>query len=278
MNQSTLDYLKILLQPGEFTCFTREATGTEVRSAPKQGDVFVAVNALHPTQDLAPSQPWHASGRPRRADANVVSYRNFLLELDEGSLEEQYKLVTDRLPVSAITFSGAKSLHFLISLDTPLPDAAAYKLTAARLLKLVPEADPSCRNASRLTRLPGARRPDTGVEQKLMYLGERVKWEQLDALLPVMEQRTYRERTPDEVRSYVSPLLLWASQNPDEVMREHNIKGRNSFFYWLHCRMKDINLEPQKQEHYVLTAWGNLSDKNNFPLMEAYLAARIRND
>lgn len=277
MKTETKQYLDILLQPGEFTCFTREATGTEVRSTPRHGDVFVAVNALHPTKDLSPSQTWHKEDRPRRADANVVSYRNFLLELDNGSLEDQKNLVTSRLPVSAITYSGGKSLHFLISLVQPLGTLEEYRNVATRLLNLVPEADSSCRNPSRLTRLPGARRPDTGLEQTLLYLNKRIQYSDLDLILPQLPARKIPARSPDEMRAYISPILLWAAQSPDEVMQEHNIKGRNNFFFWLHCRMKDVGLDLEKQEYYVLTAYSNLRDTSGFTINEAYHAARIRN-
>lgn len=275
MHKDTQAYLNILLQPGEATCFTRTPLGVTVSQAPQDGDLFVAINALHPARDLAPTQPWHAESRPRRADINVVSHRNFLLELDNGSLEEQHALVTSRLPVSAITFSGAKSLHFLISLETPLPDLVAYRSMAARLLKLVPEADPSCRNASRLTRLPGAVRPETGLVQRLMYVGQRVPLQVLEQRLPPAPA-PFVERSPEEKKAYISPLLLWLIQEPDAVMQEKGIRGRNALFHYLGCRMQDVALPMEKRAEYVARAYANLRDQSGFDYSEACMAARVR--
>jgi hypothetical protein len=274
----TKQYLDILFQPGEVSCYTDKATGTSVSSGPQDADLFVCVNALHPYQDLAPSQPWHRDNRPRRADVNVVSYRNFVLELDKGTLEEQYALVTARLPVSTITFSGSKSLHFIVSLEQPLTSNAEYRTMAERLLTLVPEADPSCRNPSRLTRIPGPTRPDTGLKQKLMEIRARVSNAELETLLPQVETYTPGPpRSPEEIRRYVSPLLIWASQSPDEVMAEKDIRGRNAFFYWLGQRMEDLSMEHDKRAEYVYRTWNNLRDRSDFSINEALAAARVRN-
>lgn len=269
-------FLQILFQPGETTCFAATATGTSVSHAPKQGDVFVCTNSLHPYKDFAPTQEWHRTDKPRRADVNVVSLRNFVLELDHGTLEEQYALVMGRVPVSACTFSGAKSLHFIISLQEPLATLSQYKHMAARLLKLVPEADPSCRNASRLTRLPGATRPETGMPQKSMYLGGRISREELECRLPAVEQYVVRPRTEAEVRSYVSPLIVQASQNPDEFMAERGIQSRNLLFYYIGQRFNDVGMEAERREWYVNTMYTNLKNTDDFSLSEALLAARVK--
>jgi hypothetical protein len=149
---------------------------------------------------------------------------------------------------------------------------------AERLLTLVPEADPSCRNPSRLTRIPGPTRPDTGLKQKLMEIRARVSNAELETLLPQVETYTPGPpRSPEEIRRYVSPLLIWASQSPDEVMAEKDIRGRNAFFYWLGQRMEDLSMEHDKRAEYVYRTWNNLRDRSDFSINEALAAARVRN-
>jgi len=276
MQNTSNNFLKLLFQDGETTCFANSPNGTSVSHSPKPEDVFVCINALFPHKDYAPTQPWHSENKPRRADVNVCSLRNFLVELDSGTLEEQYRLVTSRLPISACTFSGSKSLHFIISLEQPLATLQEYRHLATRLLKLVPEADPSCRNASRLTRLPCVIRPETGLEQKLWYVGSRIPLAELEARLPAVDMYTPRVRTEAEVRSYVSPLIVQASMNPEAIMQERGIKGRNSFFYWLYCRFQDVNMEQDRRIWHTETSYNNLRDKDGFSLQEAYAAARVK--
>ncbi|WP_214676866.1 hypothetical protein, partial [Escherichia coli] len=57
-----------------------------------------------------------------RRDDQVTAFRTFLIELDDGSLEEQSKYVKEMdMPFTACIFSGNKSLHFAITLDQDLP-------------------------------------------------------------------------------------------------------------------------------------------------------------
>lgn len=274
MTQS--NFLSLILQPGETTTFTDSPFGTAVSHVPKWGDYYYCINSLHPTKDLNPTRPHHNENTPRRADANIVSYRNFLLELDSGSVEEQEALVTSRLPISAITYSGNKSLHFILSLREPLMDLHSYRVFAQRLLRTVPEADPTCKNPSRLSRLPYAVNPETGKTQDLLYLGGRLSYSQLDAILPKIEDRKFKVLTESEMREYVSPLLVWASQKPEEVMAETGIQGRNHFFFWLGCRITDANLSLDKRQKWVDSVYEKLQRKDGFSLEEAYVAARVR--
>lgn len=94
-----------------------------------------------------------------REDVNATAYRNFLVEMDYGPLDEQlqYAKAID-LPYSAAVFSGSKSLHFLISLDQDLPSYKVYYLMAEWALKIASAADQNTKNPSRSIRIPGAER------------------------------------------------------------------------------------------------------------------------
>ena len=102
---------------------------------------------------------------------NIASFQNIVVEFDEGTPAAQRKLVDKSgLPFATATSSGNKSVHFIVSVsDTLLPESYDYYARAIyHVLGGAP--DPKCKNANRLTRLPGSLRPDTGRVQELLEL------------------------------------------------------------------------------------------------------------
>lgn len=267
-------FLNLLFEPGEVTCFTDHATGYKVKPRPDSSDIYFSINALHPSRDLNPSRHWHSPFDPRRSDANVVSFRNFLLEIDSMPLNDQVRYVTDLIPVSSVVYSGSKSNHFVVSLEDPLQNAAEYRQLAQRLHRLVKKADPATKNPSRLSRLPGPVRRETGKKQELLYLGTRISFSELDALLPKVEVHKIAKSGHGQ-KVLVSTAIVNACTNPDDTMRQYNISSRNAFFYWLHCRCKELEISSEEKQKRVELAYMNLKDKTDFPLSEAHQAARI---
>jgi hypothetical protein len=109
-----------------------------------------------------------------RCDAAVSSHRYMVCEFDGLNIEQQiaFWYACPKLPVAAITHSGKKSLHALIRVDCL--DSTEWEAEVEG--KLFPEVliplglDSACKNQSRLTRLPGHVRADTGQHQTLLYL------------------------------------------------------------------------------------------------------------
>lgn len=268
-------FLSLVFDPEDHTCYTQSPNGTEVGWQPLESDLFYCVNSLCPDKDLNPTQAWHRADRPRRADANVIKLRNFLIEIDSMPIEEQRPYMDSlKVPYSAVVFSGSKSLHFVLSLEQPVPTYEQYMDISRRLHRLITHADHSSKNPSRLSRLPFRVRPDTGKMQELIYLGSRISLQALEAVLPkAAPKRTY---TKDEKTAMVSPLLLAAAFSPDETMAKLNIGGRNALFYWMHCRFQELDLSPDKRERFVDQAFNNLQDKSGFSYEEALFAARIK--
>lgn len=90
-----------------------------------------------------------------RADSNVSTFRNLLFEFDQGTLEEQKRLINEsELPYSLVTFSGNKSLHAVICLESPLENVEEYRKVIKAAYKKFPTIDKSCSNPSRFTRTP----------------------------------------------------------------------------------------------------------------------------
>lgn len=268
----TQKFLNTLFDEGEFSCFTESAHGYRVSSGPRKEDLFFCINPLHPTQDFNPTKDWHSTNLPRRADHNVTAYRNLLIELDNVPLDQQIDYVRDKVPVSTIVYSGGKSYHFIVSLVEPLADIKTYKQTWNRIHQLLPEIDRSCKNPSRLSRLPNRVRPETNKEQKLMYVGERISWSQLGPLLPPVQER-FSTYTP--TKGFVPVAVLAACCEPDKIMIERGISGRNAFFFYLGCRLAEAELTPAQKYEHVKLAYDNLLDRRDFSLDEALLAARV---
>lgn len=162
-----------LFELGESTCFTKTPYGTSLSriftEEPHQEQYF-SINPL----------------RVSRKDANVTCFRNFLIEFDNLPLEEQTQKMAS-IPYTSAVFSGGKSIHFIISLETPLKTIEEYKNIAYRLQQLLPDMDKACSNPSRLSRTPEAFR-DNGIQQHIVNVNEKVRNEDLLKLLPEIKQ------------------------------------------------------------------------------------------
>lgn len=165
-------FLRTLFRPDEFVSVGAAATETRVYTLEQaielQGTNLVSANPLDGYIDHAPVKSYHLASRPRRADANVTSYRNFVFEFDGATLDEQARILTSReVPYATLTYSGGKSLHAIVALSEPVTDELTYRALFNTIRDILWMTDPSCVNPSRFTRIGGATR-DSGVEQELI--------------------------------------------------------------------------------------------------------------
>lgn len=176
-------FFDILFDKGQATSFAAHKKGTKVYQVAAHNAVYWAelftINALHPTQDLKPTEEYHHADKPRRADHNVVCYRNILVEMDNMPVSEQLDFINDLgMPYSVATFSGSKSIHFIISLEEALVSEQEYRHLAERVHKALggkDVVDTACKNPSRFSRFPGSARVDKNNErQTLLALRARV--------------------------------------------------------------------------------------------------------
>jgi hypothetical protein len=268
------NFLDLLFAKDAMTCYTESPFGYKVKSRPYPEDLFFCINELHPLNDLNPTKSWHDKWLPRRADCNVVCFKNFLIEIDTMPLTEQISYVRSRIPVSSIVYSGGSSYHFIISLETPVKTYEEYMNISKRLLLLLTEADPACKNPSRLSRLPGRVRPETDKMQELVYLGAHVNNEVLLSKLPELPVFAPKTYSKDERKMFVNSSILEAIHAPESVMEKIGL-GRNALFFWLHNRFEDNELPYDKRVKFVETAYNNLKDTQDFSFEEACAAARI---
>jgi hypothetical protein len=103
------------------------------------------------------------------------------------------------MPYSACVFSGNKSLHFLISLDTDLPSEKVYRHFSEWILKIVTLADQNTQNPSRSIRVPGAWRS------------------------PSQKQRLVEIKGPTPIKD----LVAWLNQHPNEKPKEKEKRVRS---------------------------------------------------
>lgn len=205
MNGQVID---ILFNPEEFTCFSFTPRGIDIFSVKNswrrpQEEAFFSINPMDPTKT--------------RADSSVTKYRNILVEMDKVTLEKQDQHIEEiGMPYSTAVFSGSKSIHFIISLEQELADEQIYRSMVRRVYKAVGEdlVDKSCINPSRFSRLPGHIRSDTGKEQKLLAIRQRVPNATLEAWLTsrgAEKEEIWDNLTPEPRSTFKNPSRLYAS-------------------------------------------------------------------
>ena len=110
----------------------------------------------------------------QRKTENIERFTHGLLEFDSGELETQLSVIRQsRIPCTAIVYSGGRSIHALVKVDAPNLEVFRGRMNYvyARFVKYNP--DSGCKDATRLSRLPGFTRGDpdyAGNPQTLLAL------------------------------------------------------------------------------------------------------------
>jgi hypothetical protein len=120
-----------------------------------------------------PAPKKSGTGMTLRGDGSIAANRFVVIEHDQLPLADQLAFwMGAPLPVAAIISSGKKSIHGWVRVDCT--DAIEWQSQIENKLfpqYLVPMGfDRSCKNASRLSRMPGHIRKDTRLVQKCLYL------------------------------------------------------------------------------------------------------------
>jgi hypothetical protein len=177
--RDTVLFLQTMYSPDDLVfiggTFDYAVRGRTLRTAGEWIDVlqsghipamFICANPL--TGEMAPTKDGKES---RRCDAAIQYHRFAIVEFDGLPKQDQACFFLESgLPVAAIVDTGGKSLHGWIRVDCE--DSTEWIRDVHRVFADVLKplgADPACRNAARLVRLPGAMR-DNGKQQRLLYL------------------------------------------------------------------------------------------------------------
>lgn len=112
-----------------------------------------------------------------QCDACVSKYRHVEAEFDDISLDDQARFWSvTKLPIVALIYSGGKSIHCWLDVQrlarVETADDWQEKIKAALYGRILTPLgmDGACSNPSRLSRLPGHFRTDTGNYQRLLWL------------------------------------------------------------------------------------------------------------
>ena len=152
-------------------------------------------------------------------DENVTAYRYVLIESDSLPIEQQNALMHDlELPIVTLTYTGGKSLHAIVKVDASSREE--YRQRVAFLFDICEKnglrIDRSCKNPSRLTRLPGFRRGDNWQYLIETNIG-KASFE---------EWKDYIEETTDDLPDAESAADFWDNIPPlrpaliDGVLRQ----------------------------------------------------------
>jgi len=165
-----MNFWKTLFNSDDLTCFSFDLRDVKLRYADcYSGESFFSINPMY----------------SHRADSNVTVFRNILCEFDKDLIEVQLaNIKCSEVPYTSLVFSGNKSIHMIISLEEPCKTREEYDELVKRIYRKLPDVDKSCSNPSRFSRAPGAFRNDTGKEQTLIELKQRVPRAELERWLP----------------------------------------------------------------------------------------------
>lgn len=191
-NGATLeDFFMTLFDPEDIVCYCKNVYKNEFDSAKNfnkyKDHSFFCVNPV----------------KSERKNADVQKFRNFLFEIDEISLEEQLIHMKNKgMPCTSLAYSGNKSFHFIISLNEPVEDKEHYDFIANWIHNIIEIADKATKNPARLSRLPNAKREDTGKVQRLLFVYDRVKSEDLIEWLSQFEHLMPNKKPKRKSKNY----------------------------------------------------------------------------
>lgn len=211
MKEVSYKFLSALFDPGEEVCFSPNKYA--YKSIPWQSlgpDMILEsqgenVKEQYRFKRVSEDQIISVGINPikgDKADANVTAYRTFLIEIDDGDVYQQKEYIEAlKMPYTVCVFSGNKSLHYGITLNTDLPSEVVWRDFNEWILRIVSRADQQNKNPTKSIRFPGNKRPDgKRLFQTLVDIRDRVdvgvltEWlNRYPSLNPIIE-REERER------------------------------------------------------------------------------------
>ena len=156
-------------------------------------------------------------------DANVSAFRHALVESDEGTVENQLRIIEALgLPIAAVVHSGGRSMHAVVKVQAS--NAEEYRARVATLYEICDRAglavDRQNRNPSRLSRLPGAQRGE-GRQTLVRSGGGSCSWNDW-AALQYSDKKLYRASFPpiEKVRLSVREMPPLSPPLIEGVLRQ----------------------------------------------------------
>jgi hypothetical protein len=218
-------FLELFFNPGEEICFSANEFAYPSEPQENLNDEKTILVAINPVKG-------------QRADENTTAYRTFMVEMDDMPVNEQLEYIKNmKFPYSYCCFSGGKSLHFALVLEHDIPSEHIYRHTAQWILNILTKADQKTKNPTRSIRFPGVIRPDTGKEQKIVHIGQRISLETLTNWLnqyPSLAPRPIEKKFKNMGEPNIEGVKDWAKKAL--VQGVHNMEGsRNQTWMSIGC-------------------------------------------
>jgi hypothetical protein len=250
--------LETLFRPNDrvYVCGTLQTdnagtryTVPQVSQASKLSSIITAEHRQFCINPLTIENKNEKGAKSIRAAVNVAAYRNFLLESDTLPLQLQYDLlptICQKFPITAVIYSGGKSLHYIISLQDDLKcgqpgsDKAndMYKMywkgleqaLTAEIRSAVPGTnnafDSSTKDVIKLARIPEAMRGS--VKQKLVYQGRLASSDEIYELGSKVERANYGLVNAADPSMSLEALEYKLAYAPDLSIKKFRTKVENA--------------------------------------------------
>ena len=135
----------------------------------------------------------------KRKDKDCAAFRHLLVEYDTFSLEQQWaNLRATNLPISAVIFSGNKSLHAWVRLDAENKEDFDARVKRVFAFDLLHRADQKTKSAAGLARLAGVSRGDRVQKVIALNIGAESFSEWEKNLPPTEPEEIISEPIPAE--------------------------------------------------------------------------------
>jgi RecA-family ATPase/DNA-binding MarR family transcriptional regulator len=187
----TVEYLKAMFRAGERIQIVRAELGEDGKEHPCGRTTLQAIVPLEGwlaklskkdgdcLKTIYPASSHHGAyvcvnplTGSKRAKSEIAKFRHALIEFDNIPRHHQWQLIQQsKLPCTAVVDSGGKSIHALVKIEAD--NLEEYEVRVQMIMEHFAEYGVDTQNCdpSRLSRLPGARREDTGEFQRLLSLG-----------------------------------------------------------------------------------------------------------
>lgn len=222
-----LEYLTTLFEDEDYVGFCTQATYDQKKEKWKPAGTVYGRTAGQIIEDLRAGRTGFGTANPNAGiwvrfnpldgqgenDTNVTRWKHCLLESDDIPIEQQWSLIQSmHLPCTFVINSGGKSLHAIVRIDAE--NAQQYRTRVDDLYKYAEQAgfkpDPQDKNASRLSRLPGAKR-----ENGYQYIVARNIGE-----ASYQDWINWRQEQADDLPEDISLADVWSDPPPlkDELI------------------------------------------------------------
>lgn len=222
-----LEYLTTLFEDEDYVGFCTQATYDQKKEKWKPAGTVYGRTAGQIIEDLRAGRTGFGTANPSAGiwvrfnpldgqgenDTNVTRWKHCLLESDDIPIEQQWSLIQSmHLPCTFVINSGGKSLHAIVRIDAE--NAQQYRTRVDDLYKYAEQAgfkpDPQDKNASRLSRLPGAKR-----ENGYQYIVARNIGE-----ASYQDWINWRQEQADDLPEDISLADVWSDPPPlkDELI------------------------------------------------------------